>query len=198
MPELHRSLALVPYPPGRAPGQRYRIEQWAPYLRAEGIELVLTPFSSEPLADALYQPGHWGRKAWLMVRAWLAALKGVRRAAEFDSVFLYREAALLGPALIERLVQKLNPRLVYDFDDAIWLRYVSPRNSYLSYLKAPGKTRTLCRLSAAVTVGNEYLAEFARRYNRDVTVIPSTVSLPQPRRDSRDWLDGKPQFGPVP
>ena len=83
----------------------------------------------------------------------------------------------MGPALLERLIARRNPRLIYDFDDAIWQRYVSPRNRYFSYLKAPGKTRTLCRLAAAVAVGNEHLAQFARRYNSSVTIIPSTVSL---------------------
>ena len=82
-----------------------------------------------------------------------------------------------GPAWLERLARRRNPRFVYDFDDAIWLPYVSPRNRYLSYLKAPGKTGAICRMAAAVTVGNETLADFARRYNPAVTVVPSTVSL---------------------
>ena len=109
--------------------------------------------------------------------AFIRAAGQVRRAREFDAVYLHREASLVGPALLERLVHRCNARLLYDFDDAIWVRYVSPTNRHLSYLKAPGKTRTLCRLAAAVTVGNARLAEYASRYNRAVTVIPSTVSL---------------------
>jgi glycosyltransferase involved in cell wall biosynthesis len=109
--------------------------------------------------------------------AFVRALARGRRAASFDAVYLHREASLVGPALIERVVHRCNPRLVYDFDDAVWVPYVSPTNRYLSYLKAPGKTRTLCRIAAAVTVGNERLAEYASRYNRSVAVMPSTVSL---------------------
>jgi len=120
-----------------------------------------------------------------MSRSWLRRLAVVRRASDFDVVYLYREAALIGPAWLERLARFRNPRLVYDFDDAIWLPYVSPRNRYLSYLKAPGKTAAICRMAAAITVGNATLADFARRYNRSVTVMPSTVSLreyrPRPR-----------------
>ena len=52
-----RVLAVVPYPLGRAPGQRYRIEQWAPYLREDGIELHFESFAGEVLAETLYQPG---------------------------------------------------------------------------------------------------------------------------------------------
>ena len=112
-----------------------------------------------------------------MTQAWLRRLRTVRQAADFDVVYLFREAALIGPAWLERLARRRNQRLVYDFDDAIWLPYVSPRNRYFSYLKAPGKTAAICRMAAAITVGNETLADFARHYNPSVTVIPSTVSL---------------------
>jgi glycosyltransferase involved in cell wall biosynthesis len=98
-------------------------------------------------------------------------------AADFDVVYVHREASLVGPALLERIALHRRPRLIYDFDDAIWLPYVSPSNRYLSYLKMPSKTRSLCRLATAVTAGNETLAEFARRYNQRVSVVPSTVSL---------------------
>ena len=87
----------------------------------------MLPFASEALADALYQPRWYVRKAWLMGLAWLETLAKILRADEFESVFLYREASLIGPALLERVVRRRIPRLVYDFDDAIWLGYVSPR-----------------------------------------------------------------------
>ena len=179
-----RVLALVPYPLNTAPGQRYRIEQWAPYLREEGIDVHFKPFAGAALSEALYRPGHYATKAWHMTLAWLRRARSAWEAAGCDVVYLYREAALIGPAWLERLARRRNPCLVYDFDDAIWLPYVSPRNRYLSYLKAPGKTGGICRMAAAVTVGNETIADFARRYNPTVTVVPSTVSLREyrPRR----------------
>jgi glycosyltransferase involved in cell wall biosynthesis len=170
-------LALVPYPVREAPGQRYRIEQWAPYLAGEGIDVHFEPFADLQLANVLYHPRRYGSKAWRMSGAWVRRVRAAWRSSQFDVVYLHREAALVGPAWLERLSRWRNPRLVYDFDDAIWLRYVSPRNRYLSYLKAPGKTKAICRMASAVTVGNETLAAFARRYNPAVTVVPSTVAL---------------------
>jgi hypothetical protein len=52
-------LALVPYPLDTAPGQRYRIEQWAPYLRDAGIDVHFEPFAATALSVALYRPGHY-------------------------------------------------------------------------------------------------------------------------------------------
>jgi glycosyltransferase involved in cell wall biosynthesis len=177
-----RVLALVPYPLRQAPGQRYRIEQWAPYLSDHGIDIHFEPFADQELASSLYRRGLYASKAWRMCRAWLRRVRSAWRSSGFDVVYIHREAALVGPASLERLARWRSPSLVYDFDDAIWLRYVSPRNQYLSYLKAPGKTRAICRIASAVTVGNETLAAFARRYNPAVTVVPSTVSLREYRQ----------------
>src|SRR5205814_5275376 len=102
-------------------------------------------------------------------------LETLRAAREADVVYLFREAALLGPAIIERLLARTGVPLVFDFDDAVFEPYVSPSNGYLSLLKFPGKTAAICRLSAHVMAGNRYLADYARRYNDCVTVVPTTI-----------------------
>jgi glycosyltransferase involved in cell wall biosynthesis len=81
----------------------------------------------------------------------------------------------MGPALAERVLARRGIPVLFDFDDAVWMRYVSPANSYFSYLRFPGKTATLCRLAHHVIAGNRYLAEYATRYNPAVTVVPSTI-----------------------
>jgi glycosyltransferase involved in cell wall biosynthesis len=170
-------LALVPYSLGRAPGQRYRVEQWAPYLAEAGVELEFVPFASDTLAEVLYRPGLMRAKAALMLRGLLRRMREAWSARGFDAVLVHREAALVGPAWAERVAKARQARLVYDFDDAVWVPYVSPTNRYFSYLKFPGKTRTICRLASLVLAGNEHLAEWARQYSPNVHVVPSTVSL---------------------
>jgi glycosyltransferase involved in cell wall biosynthesis len=172
-----RVLALVPYPLGTAPGQRYRIEQWAPYLAEQGIHLTFMPFATQKLARVLYEPGRFVEKGCAMVAASIRRYHDLEAARDYDLVWVFREACLVGPAWAERLAHLRGSRLIYDFDDAIYLPYVSPSNRYLSYLKFPGKTRSLCRLSRAVFAGNSSLAAYARRYNQSVHVLPSTVSL---------------------
>jgi len=190
-----RVLALVPYCVGQAPGQRYRIEQWAPYLAAEGIEIDFVPFATEELAGILYRPGLVARKARLMIQASLQRVRHAWAASEYDAVLVHREAALIGPAWSERLARARQPRLVYDFDDAVWVPYVSPTNRYLSYLKFPGKTRALCRMSSLVLVGNAYLAEWARQHNSSVHVVPSTVTLREYRVKPQALRAGDPVIG---
>ncbi len=52
-----RVLAVTPGPRFVSPGQRYRIEQWDPLLRAEGITLTHAPFMENGLSSLLYQAG---------------------------------------------------------------------------------------------------------------------------------------------
>jgi glycosyltransferase involved in cell wall biosynthesis len=170
-----RLLALVPSVYDRNPSQRYRIEQWEPLLRRAGVEVVYRPFEDAELNAVLYQRGQTARKGGLMLRALARRAGHLRDVREFDAVYILRETALLGPAVFERLVARSGVPYVFDFDDAVFERYVSPSNGHLSYLKFPGKTATACRLAAHVTAGNEYLADYARRFNPRVTVIPTTV-----------------------
>jgi glycosyltransferase involved in cell wall biosynthesis len=170
-----RLLALVPSVYDRNPSQRYRIEQWEPLLRARGVEITYKPFESKELNEVLYQPGRVPEKLRLVAKSLSRRFSEVRAARDYDAVYILRETALLGPPVFERMLARMNVPFIFDFDDAVFERYVSPSNGYLSYLKFPGKTRTICRLAAHVMAGNDYLADYARAVNKRVTVIPTTV-----------------------
>ena len=139
-----RVLRLVPYPLGTAPGQRYRIEQWAPYLREEGIDIHFEPFAGPAVGGTLYRPGQYATKAWHMTRAWLHRARTAWRGSGFDVVYLYREAALIGPAWLERLAAGAT----HASSTISTMRSGCPTSAraidHLSYLKAPAKTAGIC------------------------------------------------------
>ena len=170
-------LVLTPALPGTSPGQRFRWEQWAPYLESEGVRLTFAPFEDEALNRVLYRPGRYARKAGLMLAALGRRLRLLAGARRYDLAVVYREASLVGPAVVERLLARKGVPIVYDFDDPIWIPYSSPTHGALARLKCPGKTRTLCRLARRVVVGNRLLAGWARGHARHVDVVPSTVDL---------------------
>jgi glycosyltransferase involved in cell wall biosynthesis len=170
-----RLLAIVPSVYDTNPSQRFRIEQWEPLLRERGVEITYKPFESKELNAVLYQPGRMPEKLRLVAEALKRRAGDVRAARGFDAVYLLREAALLGPPLFERWLRRAGVPYVFDFDDAVFVPYVSPSNGYLSYLKFPGKTRAICRMAAHVMAGNSYLADYARAVNDRVTIIPTTI-----------------------
>ncbi len=168
-------LVLTPALYNTSPGQRFRIEQWARYLEREGFEFTFIPFADKALHHAIHQSGHVLYKSGLILRAFARRLRTIFLAKHYDVVFLFREAALAGPAVIETLIARQGVPIVFDFDDAVWLPYVSPANKHFTFLKCFSKIATLCRLSQHITVGNPYLANYARRYNDNVTIAPTTI-----------------------
>jgi glycosyltransferase involved in cell wall biosynthesis len=168
-------LAIVPNVYDTSPGQRYRIEQWAPMLRDEGVEITYAPFESPELNEVLYKSGMTVKKMLLVLPRLNDRFASLRTVKQYDLVYIFREAALLGPAVFERMIARSGVPIVFDFDDAVFVTYRSPSNGYLSYLKFAGKTKTICRLSAHVMAGNPYLASYAQQVNANVTVIPSTI-----------------------
>lgn len=184
-----RVLALMPALYDTSPSQRYRLEQWEPLLRERGVEITYEPFEDEELHAFLYKPGMIGKKLQLVTRGLGRRMSLVRRAKDYDLVYIMREAALLGPPLFEKLIHQQRVPIVFDFDDAVFVSYRSPSNGYLSYLKFASKTKTICRIASHVMAGNPYLADYARQVNDRVTVIPTTIDtekylVPQPKESS--------------
>lgn len=168
-------LAIVPALYDTSPGQRFRLEQWQPILEKSGVEITYSPFETPELRSVLYQKGNAARKVGEVVKNWNRRRADVRSAARYDLVYVFREAALLGPAWFERAIARTGVPMIFDFDDAIFVAYKSPSNGYLSYLKFPGKTAAICRLSAHVMAGNQYLADYALKVNQNVSIVPTTI-----------------------
>jgi glycosyltransferase involved in cell wall biosynthesis len=187
-------LAWVPQEYDTSPGQRFRLEQWEPHLRKEGIEIQYAPFVRGDFVRLLQRRGSWLRKARGLLRALARRAADGLSTKQFDLVYILREGALLGPALAERMLAWRGIPFVFDFDDAVWVRYVSPANSYLSYLRFPGKTAYLCHAARHVIAGNSYLASYAARHSERVTVVPTTIDTeiyrPSPPRGARKAVIG--------
>ncbi|HMJ07839.1 MAG TPA: glycosyltransferase family 4 protein [Pyrinomonadaceae bacterium] len=168
-------LAVVPSKYDTSPGQRFRIEQWEPLLAENGVEITYLPFETDELRSVLYQSGNIAQKLKAVLASMGARRAELRAVGEFDLVYIFREAAILGQPWFERKIARSGVPIVFDFDDAVFVAYRSPSNGYLSYLKFPQKTAEICGMSAHVMAGNEYLADYSRRYNENVSVIPTTI-----------------------
>ena len=189
-----RVLALCLAPLNQSPGQRFRIEQWTPQLRALGVQLEFESFMSPELSAILYEPGNYSRKVALIGEAMLRRVTCMRHLKEFDLVYVQRETALVGPALFERWINLSGVPYVFDFDDAIFLPNLSEANRFFGFLKFPGKTATACRLAKHVIAGNDYLGEYARRFNRQVTVVPTTIDTAKYQPPCPHWETPKPRL----
>lgn len=177
--------AMVPYPPGVTPSQRFRIEQWRPYLEQQGITLDLHPFADANLMALLHRPGNLAAKAIALGAAFLRRSIELTTLHRYDAVLIHRAACLAGPAVLERAIALTGKPVIFDFDDAIYLLHTTAANRFFGWLKFPGKTASICRKSAHVVVGNSYLADYARQHNPRVTIIPSSVDTDRYRPSNK-------------
>lgn len=170
-----RVLAVVPSLYDTSPGQRFRIEQWEPILHESGVEITYAPFETAELKAVLHQGGHVLDKIKAVSKNMKKRRDELASLDRFDLVYVFREAALLGLPWFERTIARSGVPMVFDFDDAVFHSYKSPSNGYLSYLKFPGKTSEIARISTHIMAGNEYLADYSRAYNQNVTIVPTTI-----------------------
>jgi glycosyltransferase involved in cell wall biosynthesis len=170
-------LFIVPHPI-EGPSTRYRVWQYLPYLQSHGIDPTVRAFvDSSKFYHVLYCQGQVGLKVAYTIRSMIRRLTDLLRLHQFDCVFIHREALPIGRALFERLVSLASVPIIYDFDDTIYLSHASDANRWIGWLKEPDKTADIIGCSTHVIVGNEVLHSYATRFNKNVTVIPTSINI---------------------
>jgi len=169
-----RILFIEPYPT-EGPSSRYRVEQYIPYLKSKGIECIIRPFVSSRFYSILYRKGCYLRKLIYFLQSSILRVADFFIAMRSDLVFIHLEAYPVGPPIFEWILCRLGKKMVYDLDDAIYMGMTSPAHSFLKALKWPSKVNGIVRMSQHVITCNEYLAKYARKFNKNVTIIHTSV-----------------------
>jgi len=156
-------LTLVSAYGAEAATTRARGLEWAAHL---GVEVDLVDYvggSTNRPADLARRPS----AAW-------AAERGLRTLDLSGPLLLLREASPFSRGGIESRLLRSGAPGVYDLDDALYAdvrRLPDPAALFPKRLKAERAARSARR----VVVGNEVLAGWAARCNRDVVIIPTCV-----------------------
>ncbi|MGY2133401.1 glycosyltransferase [Hymenobacter sp. HD11105] len=180
-------LFIVPYPFGRAPSQRFRFEQYLNFLAEAGHTYRLAPFISEATWQILYKPGHTLAKATGILGGFFRRLWLLLSVSSYDFVFIHREASPIGPPIFEWLIAKvMRKKLIYDFDDAIWIPNTSEANKIVAGVKWHHKVGNICRWAFKVSCGNAYLCEYASQFNKRAVVNPTTIDTLHLHNQVRD------------
>lgn len=167
-------LIIVDHRLNRSPSQRYRFEQYLNYFKSEGFDWELSEIITEKDDKIFYHPGNYFKKAWILLKSIFIRFNDLRRAKNFDVIFIQREALLLGSSYFEKQFYK-NNKVVFDFDDSIWLLDTSPENKKFEFLKNPDKTKINIAHAHCVIAGNSFLANYAKQFNPNTIIIPTTI-----------------------
>lgn len=135
---------------------RQRAFLMAEELSKNGIDTVIcTP----PINLISETP--WPKKGELI----LTAYKNLSKVGRRDVIFLQRafqNKYFFGALIFHKLF--LGRKLILDLDDAV-------------YLHSPLKTKILARLANVITAGSHSIQEWARKYNKNVYLIPTSVPI---------------------
>lgn len=169
-------IVLCPYPFNTAPSQRFRFEQYINQAVANGIDLDLKPFFTKKAYMQFSQSGNFFSKITAFVSSYLRRLMILLRVPKYDFVFIHREATPAGPPVIEWFISVLlKKKIIYDFDDAIWLSDNTAESHLEKVLRWRHKVGWICKQSYKVSCGNAYLAAYASQFNAHVNINPTTI-----------------------
>ncbi len=169
-------LFLVPYPLKQSPSQRFRFEQYFEILERNGFTCRVQSFLNSNGWTILYTPGKTGQKMITLLAGLFKRFFLLFSIPSFDFVFIHREAAPLGPPVFEWIIAKIFlKKIIYDFDDAIWLTDKKNENVVEQFARFRSKVGLICKWSYKISCGNEYLCSYAKQFNSNVVLNPTTI-----------------------
>lgn len=163
--------------------------QFLPLLRELGIESdVITVYPDEffNAQGGIVQTGKVAKAVnfgYYLVRGMAQRVKAIIAAGKYDAVFIQRDPF---PKLLFKLLQKQNPRIVYEFEDAFestnpFLKERSLLHRILLEYQR-GLYKNMVASSRHVIASNALCAEEARPVNPNVTVLCEPIDLTRYRQ----------------
>lgn len=166
------------------------------FLDEENIDYKISSFWDKKAWSVLYKQGAIVSKALATFRGLLRRYLLLFTALKYDRIFIHRELYPVGPQFIEWVLAKVyRKKIIYDFDDAVWLPNYAANNKSFAFLKSYGHVVKLCKYAYKVSVGNDYLADYAKKYNSNVVVNPTTIDTVNyhnqvKNQDSKEFVIG--------
>jgi len=163
MSSQHRSLKvlfLTRYPLEGA-SSRYRVHQYLPALEALGVQCTVQSFMDDEMYRLSFSPGRTVTKAVMTLRATTRRLRALLGWRRYDLVYLQRELFPFGPPVVERWLRHRGAVMLFDYDDALFIKKPSRYNPIATLLRSPSKTLDIFRLVDCVVAGNDWLRDRA-------------------------------------
>ncbi|HOZ88288.1 MAG TPA: glycosyl transferase family 1, partial [Bacteroidia bacterium] len=173
---MPKVLLICAHRPNRSPSQRYRFEQYLPFLEQQGFSFTFSYLLDQKDDRLFYSAGNFPAKVFILLKSVFVRIKDLSRFKKFDIIFIQREASFLGSSFFEKRAFQSGKKVIFDFDDSIWLADTSPGNQKWEFIKKPQKFFDNLKYANRVIAGNAYLADKARPFNKNLFIIPTTIN----------------------
>jgi hypothetical protein len=158
---MKKVLFVCLHRPDRSPSQRFRFEQYLDHLNKNGYQCNVSWLLSAADDKRFYSSGNFFYKGLIVLKSIWKRSKDIFSTSQYDIVFVQRESFMLGTSFFEKQFSK-KTKLIFDFDDSIWMQNVSAANKKFSFLKNADKTKDIITRASIVFAGNKYLADFEK------------------------------------
>ncbi len=150
---------------------RIRAIQYIPFFEAQGYDVHHIP--RVPMRPS----GVIRKYTWFPILKRLNYLKMVISIlfGRWDVVYIQR---IFISSYLLNLLKKRSVKIIYDFDDAIYINPGRPGNEQ--------KTANAIRYATKVIVSTDYLKEYCLKYGQDAVVIPSPVETNRIRPTAKE------------
>lgn len=185
---MKKVLIACVFPKDTVPNQRFRFEQYLDYLSQTGFEIVFSSLLTKEDYSIYFKKGYFFKKGIIVLKGFFKRYRQVKSASKYDLIFIPRESFMLGTSWFEKQFAKKS-KLIFDFDDAIWITYSISANRRFKFLKNPNKTAQIIRIADLIFAGNDYLANYAKQFNKNVVVIPTTIDTFKYQNDYKENKD---------
>lgn len=169
-PEKLSVLFLTRYPEEGA-SSRYRVFQYIPHLEALGVDCTVQSFMDKAMYDASLAPGQTMRKLAMTIKAAAKRLSSILAHERYDVIYMQRELLPIGPPTVEHLLKRTGTVLVFDYDDALFIKQPSRYNPLATLFRSPEKTIDILRLVDCTVAGNDWLRDSAREVGGKAVTI---------------------------
>ena len=155
-----RVLFLTRYPVEGA-SSRYRVFQYLAHLKGLGVQADVQSFMDTPMYRLSLTRGLTGAKIAATLKATVRRLWALRKWYRYDALYLQRELLPFGGTVVERWLKRRGAVLLFDYDDALFIKKPSRYNWIATALRSSDKTLALFRLVDCVVAGNSWLRDAA-------------------------------------
>ena len=169
-----RVIFLTLYPEAAA-SPRYRIHQFIPYLSAQGVECTVACAVETGIWEDYCGPERKGRPFWYHWHETRQRWRQLKTLEEFDCVVLQKGIMSAYVKGMERYLDPVAHKLIYDVDDAVHLGPPHSLGRRWAWLEDGGQIEKVLARSALVLAGNHWLMEMAAAHAQRVEYFPTVV-----------------------
>lgn len=154
---------------------RIRSYQYIPYLKSQGIDVTVAPLLGNDYLNNLYSGRN--KQSADIIEAYFQRFVMLFKSHSFDLLWIEKEIFPWLPSWAETVISRVGIPYVVDYDDALFHRY-SQHSSCIIRTLLNNKHEMVMRRAEMVIVGNDYLAEKARRAGaKRVEFLPTVIDL---------------------